>query len=524
MGKFKTIRANEHCPICGHAGWCAVKDDPELGTLRWCHRYTGGATSEAVVKKTYGKDKVYEDRYSLIGGTDGRMYVLFPTKSSEGGGAFQEYDFWFATVQEKLRKFEEENMAYCKEKGYTYKPKSSFTIDGIEKSDPNFVYVAPERIEWKSEGMIEPLDHVTLDKVLRKWLTCFELASCHKAKLLKEWDISDKPFLKGVFNPETLFRQWCIKTLPPEDKVRAEAPEYYKNHTGGPTRAQLIAALLKICKQVGLDSPAGIPGIYFNEKTSQWDILSRSGIIFPVIDVNGRMYRFRIGVDTPDVSGELKGVKGAFRFYRDCWWFEREGKPREEKSVLAWKYGAREALIQLNGKGLPPGKPTAKYVNFSSYSEIKDMESHTITNRFKNGCQSGSCLSVYRPEGRPPVAVWFTEGEKKSMVIAEHAKATVVCLPGVNSFGKAFEPVEGGMSTVESLVAEGAVAAVVAFDADKAENDKVQASEDALVERLKGSGFRVVSIVDWHGEYGKGIDDLLLAGGRVEPRVVYVAT
>lgn len=521
MGKYKTIRANERCPICGHAGWCAVKDDPELGTLRWCHRYTGGASSEAIVKKVYGKDKVYEDHYSLVGGTDGRMYVVYPTKNQDGGAAFQEYDFWFASVQEKLRKFEEENMTYCKEKGYTYKPKSSFTIDGIEKSDSGFVFVPPTKVEWKEEGIIEPLDHATLDRVLRKWLKHFVLAPCHKEKLMKEWDVSDKPNLKGVFDPERIFKQWCIKTLPPEDKVRIEASEYYRTHTAGPMRSELIAHLLRICKEEGLESPAGIPGVYYNPKIGQWDILSRSGIILPVVDVNGRMYRFRIGVDTSDVSGEFKGQKGTYRFYKDMWFFEREGKPKEEKGILVWKYG-RESLIKLNGKGLPPGKPTAKYVNFSSYSEIKDNENHTITNRFQYGCQSGGCLSVYRPEDQPPVAVWFTEGEKKSMVIAEHSKATVVCLPGVNSFAKAFEPVEGGMSTVETLIEEGAVAAVVAFDADKAENARVQASEDALVERLKGSGFKVVSVVDWHEEFGKGIDDTLLAGGRVDPRVVYV--
>lgn len=520
---YTYLRANQTCPICGSKGWCAIDEATNLGTLRWCQRYKGGYDSEAVVKMVYGKDKEYEDHYQLKGGADGRMYVIVPTKSENGGGAFQEYDFWYATIQDKLRRFEDKNKAYCEEKGYAYKPKSSFTIDGIEKTDSNFVYVAPEKIKWTEVDIIKPLSHDILDMVLRKWLPYFTLSPWHEKKLLKEWDVTDKPYLKGVFSPDEMFGRWHLKTLPPEDKVRREAAEFYKIHTAGPTRAQLIEKLLEICKNVGLETPAGIPGIYFNDKINNWDFLSRSGIIFPVIDVNGKMYRFRIGVDTPDVNGELRGVKGTYRFYKDTWYFEREGKPREEKSIVAWRYGAKEALIQLNSKELPPGKPNAKYVNFSSFSELKDNENHTITNRFKNGCQCGNCLAVYRPTDDPPVGVWFTEGEKKSMVIAAFNKSAVVCLPGVNSYGKAFEPVEEGMmSTVESLVSEGALAAVVAFDADKAENPRVQASEDALVERLKTAGFKMVSVVDWQEEYGKGIDDLLLQGGRVDPKVVYV--
>lgn len=521
---FKNLKRGEHCPVCGHKDWCAsIPDDPTYGTIYRCQRYTGNVDHVAQVIKIYGgkEKKEYVTEYQIIDGAEGR-FVKLPTREKHTqGGSFQSYDNWYGYINNQLKEYEEKNMAYCAEHKYTYKRTSFLKIDGVEEMlDSSYVYVAPTRVEWKPVGIVKPLEHRKLDAILRKWLDCFVLAPCHKAKLLMEWDVSDKPFLieKG-FEPEKIFARWKLRTMPPEDDVRKDAPDYYKERTAGPTRAELINRLLEICKANGLESPEGIPGIYFNEKLGRWDILSRSGIIFPVVDVNGWMYRFRIGTDTPDVIGELKGKKGRYRFYKDMWFFEREDKPKDEKSVLAWKHGSNRNLIMLNKKGLPAGKPDGKYVNLSSYTEVRDYENHTFTNRFKGGSRCGGCLSVYRPTDNPPVRVWFTEGEKKSMVSSMIKKDTFVCIPGVSSFGKVLEPIEGGMNTVEVLLEEGATTAIVAFDADKETNEAVMNAQNGLAAALLEAGFAKVYITKWdESQGGKGLDDTFLEGA--DPKFV----
>lgn len=330
------------------------------------------------------------------------------------------------------------------------------------------------------------------------------LSDAHKRKLLSEWKVNQAA-------ADEIFATWPIRTLPAEDSWREAAPSYYAARGEGPTRKMLIQALEKRCSDAGLDSPKGIPGVCQDEKTGAWMFASKSGILFPAYDVRGNLYRIRIGTDYPSVSGELGKVPGTFRFWRDAWFFDRDGKSKEEKGILAWKYGARETRVKLNAKGLPPGKPDGKYVNMSSFREWKDYESHLIINRYKNGCQSGSPISIYRPKGAKPGIFWITEGEKKAMVISVILQVTVICVPGVNQLKVLFEK-NGGKSIVEILKDEGYRIAVSAYDADKAENVMVAKAEVALVENL----FRYfkTGIASWNKAFGKGLDDSLLMGSR----------
>ena len=519
---LRRIARGQVCPICGHKDWCGDRDDNTYGHIWLCHRYDGRVDHVGVVKKLYGgKDaKEVTNTYTIVDGSDGR-YVLIPNSGNKSCSNFYRYEEWYNYIQGNLQEFERKNAEYASEHGYDYKKRSSFEVDGCEERDEGYVFVPVKREKWKMDPeIVEPLNHDTLNQIFREWLPCFILSRWHYRKLMKEWDVSDKPGVAEVFDPRMIFDTWMIKTMPPEDHIRSTAPDFYKMLAEGPTRKQLMDCLVKICAKLGLSSPAGIPGIYYDTKKDEWKMLSRSGIIYPVYDAQGRIYRLRIGVDFPDVEGLLNGKEGIFRFWKDTWFFDRDDKPFGEKSVIAWKYGNSRNLISLSAKGLPPGKSKGKYVNFSSFVEQRIEEAHLITNKYKYGCQCGGSISVYRPKNGKTRVVWITEGEKKAMVMAAVLGCTVICLPGVSSYARIFEPVEEGESVFETLVREGAIMFVVAFDADKEQNSDVKKAEDGLTRELWSHGARMINVTEWHGEFGKGMDDMLLEGAMPDFRQI----
>lgn len=464
----QNVSKQHPCPICGKHDYCFSNDKGADGIIRVCGRV----------------------RQDMVNGTDGRVYKMLPSKSSE-------YTSYVDYEDDLIRK-EQRRKEWCEQHGKRYVPKEGIDLSGTS--------MAPAEAPWLlDESVVQPLSHAQIDSVLRPWLKyVLVLAPCHKDKLMLEWSAN-----KAM--ADKIFARWMIRTLPPEDKVRAEAQTYYRENTGGPLRSQLIAKLLEICKEKGLDSPKGIPGFYQDDVTGEWKINSRAGIVYPVYDTEGRIYRLRIGVDTPNVKGIFNGQTGEYQFYRDSWYFERDGKPKEEKNLLVWRYGSRRNLIALNAKGLPSGKPDGKYVNFSSFKEWKNYEKHTIVNKYLNGCRSGSQISVYRPQNARPGIVWITEGEKKAMVIATVMGVTVLCVPGVGSYEKLFESVEGGPSIMEVLTTEGVKMVVVAYDADKDANEKVAHAEEGLLKSLISHGF-MAARTNWNKAFGKGIDDSIIEG------------
>jgi len=464
----QNVSRTNPCPICGKPDYCFSSDRGADGIVRVCGR-------------------VHQD---MVNGFNGRVYKMIPSKNN----TFTSY----VDYEEDQIRFELKRKAWCEANGKRYVPKEGIDLSGIA--------AAPVEKAWVlDESVAQPLSHEQIDSVLRPWLeNVLVLAPCHKAKLMLEWSANEAM-------AKEIFATWLIRTLPPEDKVRQEAPEYYRLHTDGPTRKELVAKLLQICKENGLESPKGIPGFYQDDETGEWKISGQAGILFPVYDVQGRIYRLRIGVDTPKVKGEFNGQTGEFQFYRDSWYFEREGKPKEERNVLVWRFGSQYSKVPLNKKGLPPGKTEGKYVNFSSFREWKDFEKHTIINKYLNGCQSGSQISVYRPKNAKPGIVWITEGEKKAMVIAAVLGVTVLCVPGVGSYNKLFEPVEGGPSIMEMLAEEGVKLAIVAYDADKEENPMVAHNEEGLLRELVAHNF-MAGRTTWNSAFGKGLDDGIMEG------------
>lgn len=471
----QNVTRQRPCPICGKPDMCFsdIREDGVKVTV--CGR-------------------IQQD---MVHGHDGRAYKMLPHKKVSGYTLYVDYD-------EDLVRSEERRRQWCMEHGYRYRPREGIVL-------PACTAPAEERWEYDRD-IVQPLPHEVLDAILRPWMEKdLVLSNFHHGKLMMEWGKNQKAATE-------IFSTWPIRSMPAEDMWRKDAPAFYKGKGDGPLRVELMRRLAGRCKRAGLDGPQGIPGVYQNQD-GEWRFAAKAGILYPVYDHRGLLYRLRIGTDYPDVRGRLDGIEGTFRFWRDSWYFDRDGKSRGEKGVLAWRHGGRYNRISLNAKGLPEGKPDGKYVNMSSFREWKDQERHVIVNHYKGGCRAGSSISVYRPPAARPGVFWITEGEKKAMSIAVILDVAVICVPGVNTFSKLFQPVEGGMSTIDALKAEGMKMAVVAFDADKETNGMVRDAEAMLLVKLGDAGFRT-GRTKWNKAFGKGLDDSLFMGARPSVEMV----
>lgn len=473
----QNVTRQRPCPICGKPDMCFSDTRPDGVKVFVCGRI----------------------QREKVDGHDGRAYKMLPQKSSSSYTLYVDYE-------DDLVRSEERRRQWCIEHGYRYKPKEGVVLPAG---------LSPVEEVWEyDKSIIQPLSHDKLDAILRPWMEKdLILSDFHRKKLMTEWGKNPKA-------AEVIFATWPIRTMPTEDLWRKEAPAFYRGRGEGPLREELMRRLLGRCRDAGLDSPQGIPGVYQGQDGS-WVFAAKPGILYPIYDCNGLLYRLRIGTDHPDVKGKLDGMDGIFHFWRDSWYFNREGKPKGEKGILAWRHGSKLNRIMLTAKGLPEGKPDGKYINMSSFKEWKDRERHVIVNHYKGGCRAGSSISVYRPIGARQGIFWITEGEKKAMSIASILGVVVICIPGVNTFSKLFQSVEDGLSTMDAMWAEGMRVAVVAFDADKETNEMVRDAESKLLAKMGAAGFKTGK-TKWNKAFGKGLDDSLFMGAR--PSIEMVQT
>jgi hypothetical protein len=98
---------------------------------------------------------------------------------------------------------------------------------------------------------------------------------------------------------------------------------------------------------------------------------------------------------------------------------------------------------------------------------------------------------------------WITEGPLKADIAAMKTGNTFVAVPGVNCWKSS--------RLVPEMRARGIKSVVVCYDSDLAVNSYVAGAAMELAGALKQAGLRV-RFAWWRSSYGKGIDDLLLAG------------
>ena len=71
----------------------------------------------------------------------------------------------------------------------------------------------------------------------------------------------------------------------------------------------------KVMQELGIKSLSGVPGAYLNDK-GNWSFVGKSGIVFPVYDEEGFIYRIRIRLDYLDLPVLLKEDSDGF-FYEN---------------------------------------------------------------------------------------------------------------------------------------------------------------------------------------------------------------
>lgn len=397
---IQNMNRNNRCPICGKPDWCGWMDARNGGQLVFCHRTDSSSL-------TKGKDGVI--------GHDGNYYI-FVGLSRSGSPVFEEANQRLA--KQRL------------EEGLDVK---NFDTSTIQKK-----VLTPVDI-------VEPLsDHKKLSAVYNRLLDLLVLEEEDYLYLLSEgWT-------------DELIKKHKVKSFPVDDYTR------FKNqgciHSKNPWRVSLGKTL-----SAEFDSLCGIPGAYRNQK-GNWTFAPAAGILFPLYDENGDIYRLRVRV---------KNVK--------------EG---------------------------------GKYRNFSSYRVDKKAEEQGfLMNLFADGCRAGNHLGFYMNRAVDDMYLaYITEGEKKGILGNSILKNPFISVPGVNSFEKLTEGSQGNRP-VDVLKKMGIQIFVIAFDADKNTNSAVLSYEKKTIEMLKNEGFQI-GIAYWDMVQGKGIDDLLANGYRPNYQLV----
>ncbi len=277
---------------------------------------------------------------------------------------------------------------------------------------------------------IQPLDNHNLNAIYRSFLRKLHLHKNHVQYLKRErWT-------------EQMILHAMIRSMPPGGN----------NYYYGTSREQITKELLW-----EFGSLKGVPGFY-EKADGIWSFAGQSGLLLPLYDHNGNLYRLRLRLDHPEVDDH--------------------------------------------------GREKNKYHNFSSFYEIP-TDGNGAVNAFKNGCRSGSHASLYTDPSRDDYTVcYITEGEKKSLYANHVLHAPVISLPGVNAFGKVLEAMDDGRNVLNYLSAKGCSTVVIAYDADKYVNEAVLMYEQKLAELLLGRGFRI-ALAYWNPGFGKGLDDIL---------------
>lgn len=291
---------------------------------------------------------------------------------------------------------------------------------------------------------VEVLSNDRLDKIYRRLLELLILEPEHKEYLHREgWT-------------DGLMDDHMIRSFPEEDYIRFKKKQngYKSGNNWRKSAAKTLVAEFGTLR--------GVPGAYQN-RSGEWTFYGRPGILFPVYDANGYIYRLRIRLDKPPASG-------------------------------------------------------GKYRNFSSFIQDEEAEKQGfLVNKLCGGCQAGNQIGFYMNRSRDDMFIaYITEGEKKGIIGEYSLKAPVVSLPGVNSYGKLLEG-KAGERPVDYLKVFGVRILIIAYDADKHTNARVMQSQIRTIETLHAEGFQI-GLAEWDGAYGKGLDDLLMNGKR--PRYV----
>lgn len=431
MGKGNMLEVSKYepCPICGHDHACKYLENENGTRSVMCLRV--------------------HQRGGVLGG-DFKRYI-WRADSKEGGWSI------YAPYIERANTF-----------GNTYKSMNKPKNNSLQ-------FVKPEmQKQLPKEELIDPLPNDRMNEICRFLLSKLVLDKRHQ-EYLKKAGWTDMLMLKAM-----------AKSFPEADDIRNQ----YGNRTGSRnmSRKQLCSL---IEERFGKDSLRGFPGAYVTED-GNWTFAGPSGIIFPMYDMDGNIFRLRIRMDFLDIRRNLNIGDSQATFF-----FENENYVVNMKGVFLKEHGE---LVRLDDDTC--GR-RGKYRTLSSYAS----DPKSGKNVYREGTRSANEASWYTSKGDLAGICYITEGEPKSIYSNFKLKAPVLSVPGVNSFDVPFRN-----GYIDKAIEKGVELFVVAYDADKDTNQMVLEFEEKLVDALKEKNVRV-AIADWDQEKGKGLDDLLAAGG-----------
>lgn len=467
----RSVTVHEPCPMCSKPDWCYWLPT-EYGELLCCARTTTAQDSS-------------------VHGNDGKKYYVKKPRTAQGFCVYE-------PAEHKQHAYE----AWCRENGKIPKALYSDVQGFVSESISPRKHIPTE--EEVSDKIAEP---ERLDVVYRALLNLLILEEKDKKVLKAEWN---EHF-------DSLVTKYQIKTIPPSDKIRfslADNHAYFKQMRNY-SRKRIMEMLIQ---KVG--EPYGVPGFYINKYTKQWVFVDLSGLVFPIFDFEGRIIRLRVRDALPSYKGSFNGKDGVFNFsYTGEWLFTNE----EKQVSVVWSVEKNIFLTELSDTFIPVGakRTMGKYKNFSSCRR-KEITPGSYGNAYLHGTRSGSLPSVYAEKDDNFYTVYFTEGEKKAIVAHELLKAPVICFPGVgfynlmlNLCAENFDEKTASLdnSIIGYLKKSGTKIGVICYDADKESNKAVLNKEQEAIKQFVNAGL-YMAIGDWNSNFGKGLDDIAIAGIR----------
>lgn len=253
----------------------------------------------------------------------------------------------------------------------------------------------------------------------------------------------------------------------------------------------------RVMEKLSLKSLAGVPGAYVNDR-GRWTFWGKSGIFFPVYDSDGNIIRLRIRMDFMDLPVKMQEDEQGF-FYLD-----------NEERVCVTMGGPAKFINGTKTKVVFSGY-IGKYRNFTSYFEDEDARKDGfLVNKLNKGCEALNQLT-YAINPDDDLSVWWiTEGEKKAYFSNAVLRQPFIGISGVADFGRLKMKI-GGRSAIDIMNERGCKVVVIAYDADRYENEQVMRHMEKCAAMLEECGFSVI-MADWNQTNGKGLDDLLASG------------
>ena len=463
------------CPFCGGPDYCGYDTLSDGSDAIYCRRifgYTGRRTAGGAFVDLNPKDVVI--------GLDGERYV-FVKRTGQDCAMFIAEDDYAAFIENSKEEFKRMHPT-----GKTSNTPKQY--EGVVREEPKTMMQEPKKRTWRArkEDTETSYDRLTkeqreeqilivdrVDKAYRTMLSKLILETSDQARLMKKdgWERNLLSYARDTF---------LIRSLPPED--------FDRFNENSPRRLEYASLdniyRKKLCAEMGCDLDC-VPG-FFRGKAGLPLMCGQPGMLFPVFDQKGRIYRLRLRVSDEERKEQAKRE------------FDRLKEEEYERLLQIYHTDDEIRLALLKSCG--------KYKNFSSGWKENGGNGVIGTGI---GYYGLDLVDDYR-QGKKK-RVFVCEGEKKGMVGNYFLKEMFLTLPGVGMYHNLNESDFGLPSAYEYLKSLGVTEIVVANDADMATNANVRKATVGLLQEVKQHGFTPV-LARWDEAAGKGIDDCLIAG------------